>query len=114
MQQVQSDPHGTDGDLLHQIQLRMAVYDATDTVLGVVVRVYDGANMQQPLVGRPSIMRCLDRLPAELAARLRRSGYLEVDSGLLSGDYFVLSSQIATVTEKGVLLLFRRDELIQL
>ena len=111
MLQVQSESHESDGNFLQAVQLRMAVYDVTKSTLGVVVRVYDGADM---LVGRPSIVNCLDRLPVELAARLRRSGYLEVDSGLLSGDYFVLPHQIANVTDKGVFLLFRRDELIQL
>jgi hypothetical protein len=92
----------------------MPVYDVTDTILGVVVRVYDHTNLQHPLVGRPRLVRYLDRVPAELLARLHRAGYLEVDSGLLSGDYFVLPHQIANVTDKGVFLLFRCDELIQL
>jgi len=112
--QLQHQLQGASNSFLLQIQPRIPVYDVTGTRLGVVARVYDKAIAQQPLVGRVPLCQHLDRAPIELAIRLRREGYVEVDSGLLSGDYFILLPQIADVTDKGVLLVCHRAELIQL
>jgi len=101
-------------DILLDIQLGMPVYDLAETVLGVVIRVYDSANASQPLAGRAPIFRHIERFPHKIADRLKRDGYLVVDSGLLSGDYFILPHQITNVTDKGVFLHFRRSELFQL
>ena len=114
MLHVQHQSSGTARLILQEIRLRMPVYDVMEIGLGVVVRVYDQANTEYPLVGRAPIYPRLDCMPVELASRLRQEGYLEVDSGLLSGDFFILPRQIADVTEKGVFLLLHRDELIQL
>ena len=114
MVQVEHPSQGDRKSFLSQIQPRIPVYDVTGTGLGEVARVYDKANAQQPLVGRVPLCQHLDRAPIELANRLRREGYVEVDSGLLSGDYFILLPQIADVTDKGVLLVCHRAELIQL
>jgi hypothetical protein len=114
MLQVLLEPHGTNNNILWAIHPGLPVYDISDCVLGNVLRVYDQADTEHPLVGRAPIVRYLDRFPLEIATRLRRDGYLVVDSGLLAGDYFILPYQIADVTDKGVFLHFRRDKLLQL
>ena len=114
MQSVEYGSPQSDRAFLQQVRLKMPVYDKTNTRLGTVVRAYDHSCADQPLVGNLPYYRCLDHMPPNLADRLRRESYIEVDSGLLAGDYFVLTRQIADVTDKGILLLFHRNELIQL
>jgi len=64
------------------------------------------------------VAEVLDRsepdVPAPLAERLRRTGYLKVDaSGLFARDLYVEASQVAGVSEEGVRLSVGRDELIE-
>src|SRR6266511_3290264 len=76
------------------------------------MRVVDSSGLVQ------GVAEVLDRsepdVPAPLAERLRRTGYLKVDaSGLFARDLYVEASQVAGVSEEGVRLSVGRDELIE-
>ena len=52
-----------------------------------------------------------NNIPEELQERLKREGYIQIDSGILQSDAFVMEDQIARVDEH-VHLTITKDKLI--
>jgi hypothetical protein len=99
--------------LVGGIQRGMPVYDVELILLGIVARIHRGQEADEFITKDIESLMRSNELDAELIADLRRVGYIEIDTGLLSGNYFVLPHQIADVTEEGVFLLSSEDELLQ-
>ncbi len=53
-----------------------------------------------------------DDLPEVLVSRMHRSGYVQVDTGLLQRDRYVLPEHISSVSDEEVHLRVGRDEVI--
>jgi hypothetical protein len=54
-----------------------------------------------------------DQLPQELIRRMERTGYVQVDTGILQSDRYVLPEHIAIVDGERVQLNVTRDAIIQ-
>lgn len=52
-------------------------------------------------------------IPEEMIARMRRYGFIRIDTGLLRSDRFALADQIAHVRHDRVTLNVRHDELLK-
>jgi hypothetical protein len=112
----------------------MAVFDATGERIGTVAFVYLGSSSEDalasgtgaarapdsastdpsPLALLAEIFRGRDPVPETLRARLLRHGFIRINvSGLLAADRYALPEEIESVTDAGVTLRVRRDELIK-
>jgi hypothetical protein len=120
--------------VLTQIREGMDVYDRDNERIGTVDEVYFGeASDIQRAQGTGSATAPVDEttnentfvgmiaeafdpreVPDELAARLRRSGYIRLDSaGLFRSDRYIVPDQIASVIDQNVHLTTTRDELVK-
>ena len=54
-----------------------------------------------------------DRLPETIRARMRRHGFVRIDTGLLSKDRIFMLDQVASINDDGVRLRVSRDELVE-
>jgi hypothetical protein len=110
-------------ELLTNVREGMPVYDSTNEKIGTVRDVYlgseAGASSEPP---PPSPHSFIDHLAQALAStalpdvvrqRLRRKGFIRVDvSGPVAADRYAFASQIRGVSEEGVTLHVRRDDLL--
>lgn len=55
-----------------------------------------------------------DTVPEAVEARLRRYGYVRIDTGLFSGDCFVMPEQIAGVSDNTVRLNIKSDDVMEI
>jgi len=120
--------------MLTQVYQGMEVYDRTGDKIGTVEYVYLGAVGEDadtfgtgPATasgrgpGEDSLLEDFakalgaeDRLPEVLRKRLRRLGFIRIDStGLFAADRYVTPDQIADVSGERVTLCVTRDELIK-
>ena len=94
----------TEPEPIAQVNTGMQVFDASGEQIGTVSAV------QMPDTGDPDVT------PGDAAERLRRTGFVRVDTGLLSKDMFVERGQVAEVAEVdgGVVTLnVTRDRLLE-
>ena len=113
MIQVQKQS-GVEATMMGGIQRGMPVYDIEDVMLGVVGQIHHGRDTDEFVPEEFDLWTGVPDIPMALMTRMWHQGYLEIDTGLLFGNYLVLSHQIADVTDDGVFLLCFRDDLIQL
>lgn len=69
----------------------------------------DNSNFLQDIAGA---LVGTDDLPEVLVNRMNRSGYIQIDTGLLQRDRYVLPEHIASVSDEEVHLRVGRDEVI--
>ena len=112
-------------EMLDHVREGMTVYDSNRNDIGTVEEIYFGAVGEEEVVDgtepatatgpqrarRESFVDLLaeafdprDRVPDELAERLRHHGYIKIDSGWFGSDRYVLPNQIASVSDEGVYL----------
>jgi len=133
-----SNEENDTGPLVH-VREGMAVYDRDQEKVGKVDFVYLGevseqeANMGRgPQAVTDTELPGVDHFPVDFAfggttgisdptenetlkARLKREGFVRVDgAGLFSHEHYVLSEQIASVSEDKVYLNVSRDDLLDL
>ncbi len=102
----------TSSDPIRQVTSGMRVIDAAGEEVGTVAEVSVGdpnaVTAQEPVTGPGVLAGKIPHtergdepdVPADIAARLMRSGYLKVAShGLLSAHHYVEADQIADVNE---------------
>ena len=125
---------GQDSRILTEVYEGMDVYDQAGDKIGTVEYVYLGAVSEEadkygtgpatasaPGLGESSIIEDLakalgagDHVPETLRERLRRHGFIRIDStGLFAADRYVMPDQIANVSGDRVTLRVTRDELIK-
>jgi hypothetical protein len=125
---------GQDSRILTQVYEGMDVYDRTGDKIGTVEYIYLGAVSEEadrygagPATaseGGPressliedfaKVFRAEDRVPEPIRERLRRHGFMRIDSaGLFAADRYVMPEQIAGVSGDRVTLRVTRDELIK-
>lgn len=126
-------------DVLAYIEEGMQVYGPDDEEIGTVRNIFYGSmgteTMSGPIAdakgpvsgdqfddtGEDSLVENIaeafapeDDIPETVRNRLNREGYITVSgSGILSGDYFILPEQVASVSEERVLLRVNSDDLIR-
>lgn len=110
-------------EILNHIRKGMTIYDNEQNRVGTVDTVYMGeANKETAGTELPAttsatgeesgtlaeevanIFDPRDKVPAELAERLRYNGYIKIDGGWFGADRYVLPKQIASVSDEGVYL----------
>ncbi len=114
-----------------QIHNDLPVFDSAGEEIGKVTYVQIGdedpstpdvevATDQRPAVGNNSFIEDLadvftpeTNIPDEMMARMRRYGFIRIDTGLLRSDRFALADQIAHVRHDRVTLNVRQDELLR-
>jgi hypothetical protein len=120
--------------ILTQVYEGMDVYDRTGDNIGTVEYVYLGAVSEDadtygagpatasgPGRGEDSLIEDFakalsagDHVPEALRERLRRQGFIRIDStGLFAADRYVTPDQVADVSGDRVTLRVTRDELIK-
>ena len=125
---------GQDSRILTQVYESMDVYDRTGDKIGTVEYLYFGAVSEEadksglgpttaseggPHEGSPiedfaKVFSAEDRVPEPLRERLRRHGFMRIDStGLFAADRYVMADQIADVSDDRVTLRVTREELIK-
>jgi hypothetical protein len=125
---------GQDSGVLTQAYEGMDVYDRTGDKIGTVDYIYLGAVSEgadkfgagpaTASEGGPressliedfaKVFSAEDRVPEPLRERLRRHGFMRIDStGLFAADRYVMPDQIAAVSGDRVTLRVTRDELIK-
>ena len=123
-----------DNQILTRVYEGMDVYDRTGDKIGTVEYIYLGAVGEEadkygagpataseggPREGSliddfARVFSAEDRVPEPLRERLRRHGFMRIDStGLFAADRYVMSDQIADVSGDHVTLRVTRDELIK-
>jgi hypothetical protein len=129
MMAMQSDPMGS--TILAKVHEGMRVYDQANEEIGSVRDVFVGVVSEETLasgggpatapdegVGAPmervaEAFRPPRSMPDVLQQRLRRQGFIKIDSsGLFAADRYALADQIESVSEAGVRLRVTRDDLI--
>lgn len=121
--------HEHDRDILMDITEGMDVYDSDGDKIGTVERVYFGSeDREEPgpesttapdpaTRGKTFVDVVADifdpqDIPEEVRERLLRRGFLHIDGGVIfDSDYFVLPNEIEGVTEEGVRLRVKEEEL---
>lgn len=119
--------------LLDEVRSGMSVYDSTGERIGEVSYVYLGAASEKELergegpardlaiddAGNNSFVEMLvgafsaEEIPAEMVERMRRHGFVRIDSnGLFASDRFATAEQVATVTKDQVHLNATYDQLL--
>jgi len=120
---------------ISRIENGMDVYDSSGDHIGTVDEIYLGeasaaerksgtgpATVDRPYIaGKHTFMADLaeafggeEHVPDELAERLLYEGYIEIDAdGLFAADRYVLAEQIASVSDDGVHLHVKRDDLLK-
>lgn len=110
-------------EVLNRIHEGMTIYDNEQNRVGTVDTVYMGeANKETAGTELPAtapsntgerntlaedvanIFDPRDKIPEELAERLRYHGYVKIDGGWFGADRYVLPEQIASVNDEGVYL----------
>lgn len=113
--------------LLKDVQEGMTVYDHRGHKIGKVNLVYLGANAAFPgAIGLPAgvLDEALipdavrdtvppDRVPEVIRRRLFRTGFLKLNTGLLTPDRFVLLNQVKAVLRNGIYLSVGKDETLK-
>jgi hypothetical protein len=112
MAQIQQEPfEGV--SVLSEIRRGMPVYDVEFVKLGMVTRIYWGADTEHPDSDDfETTFLGVVSLPPEAAALIRQEGCIRVDTGMIFGNYYVLPYQVGYFTEEGMFLLARGDELM--
>ena len=131
MDQMTAQPNGA--QVLNQIHEKMRVYDQTNADIGMVDRVFLGAQSEignergeGPATARdpnPPSDNLLqhfaqvfepDNIPDEVRERLLQKGFVRLNaSGILAADRYVTPEQIDHVDEKHVFLNVARKDLIK-
>jgi hypothetical protein len=100
-------------DILAAIRRGMPVYDSEEIKLGTVTRIYWGADTEYPdSDGFQVTFLGVTSLPPNTATLIREEGCIRVDSGLLNSNYYVLPHQVGYITEEGMFLIVRGDEVM--
>lgn len=120
--------------VLDQIREGMTVYDSERNDIGTVDAVYFGAVSDEELTegtipatatshrdpsdntfveALADVFDPRDRVPDELAERLRYNGYIRIDGGWFGADRYIMPDQITSVSDEGVYLNTHRQHLIQ-
>ena len=99
-------------DLLIGIQKNMPVFDVNSQRVGTVkyIQFADDTADETLVVDDPRVQKA----PTPLRMRLLKSGFIRVDTGLLSKDCYASSDQISGVFDQGVQLKVLRNELLTL
>ncbi|MDQ4077383.1 MAG: PRC-barrel domain-containing protein [Chloroflexota bacterium] len=120
-------------DWIAQVREGMDVYDSEGDKIGTVKDVFAGAGsdvVEGYAEGVDTVRRTesypgdsiledfaevfdADDMPNEMRERLLQHGYIQIDGGLIGGDYYALVDQIAGVSREGVRLLVESDELVK-
>jgi hypothetical protein len=125
---------GQDSRILTQVYEGMDVYDRTGDKIGTVEYIYLGAVSEEAdkygagpatasergsreislIEDFAKVFSAEDRVPEPLRERLRRHGFMRIDStGLFAADRYVMPDQIADVSGDRVTLRVTQDELIK-
>lgn len=123
------DMEGMEPQLLDSVNEGMEVFDASGNKIGTVKKVRSGdedptnatvetvSDDQEITDDRSDLIEDLarafgpdTRIPEELQERMRRTGYIQVDSGFLSSDRIVMREQVASVGDDRVNLNVDEDE----
>lgn len=126
------DMEGMEPQLLDTVNEGMEVFDASGNKIGTVKKVRSGdedptnstvetvSDDQEIIDDRSDLIEDLarafgpdTRIPEELQERMRRTGYIQVDSGFLSSDRIVMREQVASVGDDRVNLNVDEDEVIK-
>ena len=100
-------------DALAVVRRGIPVYDSEYIKLGKVIRIYWGAGNEHPDSDDfETFILGVTRLPSDAAVFIQQEGCIRVDSDLSFGDYYILPNQIDYLTEDGIILLVRGDELM--
>jgi hypothetical protein len=100
-------------DILDAFRRGMPVYDNEYIKVGTVARIYWGADIEHPDSDDfEATFRGVIGLSHEDASLFRLEGCIKVDTGLFTGDYYVLPQQVAYISKESVFLLLRRDGLM--
>jgi hypothetical protein len=100
-----------EGNVLNLIRSGMSVYDRQEKLIGAVRRVqYGDISLADLPLWPDEISRA--SIPAQ--ARLKRQGYMQVNTGFLSRDRFVTPDQIAEIQDDLVRLNVDDLDLIKL
>ena len=124
--------HDLGSDVLKQVEEGADVYDHENRKIGTVERVYlGGVDEEADALGRgpmtegaaPSegvthwlfnpanVFEDDDDLPEVARSRLLRSGFIKIDTGILSRDLYASPDQIASAAGEGVILNVGADDL---
>ena len=102
-----------EADVLEVVRRGLPVYDSEYVKLGRVIRIYWGTENEHPDSDDfETLILGVASLPSDAGVLIQQEGCIRVDSGLLFGDYYVLPNQIDYLTEEGIILLARGDELM--
>jgi hypothetical protein len=100
-------------EILAAIRRGMPVYDSEEIKRGIATRIYWGADTNNPDSDEFQVTFLgVKSLPPEAATLIREQGCIRVDSGLVNGNFYVLPSQVSFITEEGMFLSVRGDELM--
>jgi hypothetical protein len=106
-------PSGEQLGILAAIQRGMPVYDSEEIKLGTAMHIYWGADTDHPDGDEFQVTFLgAKTLPPEAATLIRHEGCIRVDSGLISGNYYVLPSQVSHITEEGMFLFVRGEQIM--
>lgn len=104
--------------LLNYVHEGMLVFDRNGKAVGLVTLVQFGEEDADPITEFPNQDELLfkndEEVIDEIEARLLRTGYVRVDSGLFVSDRFATPSQIALVTNDRIELNIPESDLISL
>jgi hypothetical protein len=100
-------------DILGAVRRGMLAYDNEYIKLGTVARIYWGAEIEHPDSDdfEATFLGVISLSP-EKASLFRQEGCIRVDTGLVTGDYYVLPQQVAYISKGGVFLLLHGDGLM--
>ena len=122
---TQTVTKGKKEKILDHVQEGMTVYDSHRKDIGSVETIYFGAVGEEEVTDetvpatatgpqdtrRESFVDLIaeafdprDRVPEELAERLRYKGYIKIDGGWFGADRYIMPEQIASVSDEGVYL----------